>query len=58
MTHGDKFNSTIALSYKLSYMQPKNEKDCAQRCVESESDSQIWVLLEASECRGKKYSKS
>lgn len=30
MTHGERFYSTIALSYKLSYVQP---------------DSQIWVRV-------------
>lgn len=55
MTHGDGFNSTIALSYKLSYVQPKSEIDCSEvhKC---DSDFQIWVHvrhLEASKCRKK-----
>lgn len=45
MTHGDRFNSTIALSYKLSYVQPKTKADCTRRLIEGESDSQIWVRV-------------
>lgn len=45
MTHGERFYSTIALSYKLSYVQPKSKADCTQRLIEGESDSQIWVRV-------------
>lgn len=52
MTHGDGFNSTIALSYKLSYVQPKSEIDCSEvhKC---DSDRVHLRHLEASKCRKK-----
>ncbi len=54
MTHGDRFNSTIALSYKPSYV-PKSKIDCSEvhKC-----DSALQIRLhlrhlEASKCRKK-----
>lgn len=45
MTHGERFNSTIALSYKPSNAQPKSKTECTQRYITCDSDFQIWVHL-------------
>lgn len=56
MTHGDRFNSTIASSYKLLLVQPKSKIDCseAQSVTQTFRSGFIWGISRHQSAGGKK----